>query len=196
MKIKLLQTILILTVVVHFAASAPATSDRKGKNLAYFDYIQPDVADYNQYESEDYLPLGLEDNDLSRTVPNRRRPKPRPETYNSPIYYIRLPPQPYMFIPGLGYVSQPPQNPADPFVNVPISFISNGKPGNIYQWSGAMETFPEEPPKPKPTRKPLPDSNIHKLPGQYSFNGKPEDIFVLRDSYNSIYGDALQNFYP
>ncbi|XP_019873694.1 uncharacterized protein LOC109601850 [Aethina tumida] len=191
---KLYQPLLLLFVLT-LASSAPVeTSDRKAKNLPFFDYIQPEMVDYNNYDS-DYI-LGLEENDLGRTLPGRRRPKPRPQ-YNSPIYYIRLPPQPYMYYPGLGYMSQPPQNPMSQFVNVPVSFISNGKPNGIYQWTGAMDTFPaptELPPK--PTKKPIPDSNIHRLPGQYVFNGKPEDIFVLRDSYNSLYGDALQNFYP
>jgi len=29
---------------------------------------------------------------------------------NSPVFYIRLPPAPYMFVPGLGYVSPHPYN--------------------------------------------------------------------------------------
>lgn len=90
------------------------------------------------------------------------------------------------------------------FVNIPVSFVSNGKPNGIYQWTGGIElptaTAPPPPPttpKPKLVKKPLkPDSTIHRLPGQFTFNGRPEDIFVLRDSYNSLYGDVLQNLYP
>lgn len=42
---------------------------------------------------------GEDDEIMSRQNPGNRR---RPIYKNSPIYYIRLPPQPYMFIPGLG----------------------------------------------------------------------------------------------
>ncbi|KAI5652032.1 hypothetical protein NE865_00370 [Phthorimaea operculella] len=165
---------------------------------------------------------------------------------NSPIFYIRLPPTPYMFVPGLGYVSQPPslgppmspmlppgggypQPPqVDPFINLPLDFVSNGKPTNVYTWNGAggypqsqapIDTYgfgaPQpipsynqpSPPRPsyntpsyqtKPKPKPTPtNSKVTNLKGQYVFNGKPNDsVYVLRDTYNSIYSDALQNFYP
>lgn len=184
---------------------------REGKSIGYFDYIQP-VVEY-AYEEPNDFEGGFDDNEISRTVPKRKRIKPRPQ-FDSPIYYIRLPPQPYMFVPGLGYVSQPAPPPVPQLLNVPVSFVANGKPSNIYQWSGAISSFPEEPvpqppmqrpmvqrpvepqpmvetPKPTPT-----NSKIHRLPGSYMFNGKPNDIFVLRDSYNSLYSDTLQNFYP
>ncbi|KAK5641366.1 hypothetical protein RI129_009913 [Pyrocoelia pectoralis] len=109
-----------------------------------------------------------------------------------------MPPQPYMFVPNIGYVSQPPAHPMNQFLNVPVSFIANGKPSSIYQWSGGFDQF-SVPPPPQTTPKPKPvkaDSNVHRLKGQYNFNGKPEDIYVLQDSYNSLYNDALQNFYP
>nr|BAM19599.1 unknown unsecreted protein [Papilio xuthus] len=49
-------------------------------------------------------------------------------------------------------------------------------------------------PKPKPTPS---NSKVTNLKGPYVFNGKPADnVYVLRDTYNSIYSDALQNFYP
>lgn len=147
---------------------------RGPKSLPFFDYL-PD--DYN---------LVAMDNDISRTIPKHKQPM-----YNSPIYYIRLPPQPYMYVPGLGYVSQPPPPPppVSPFVTLPLSFVANGKPSTIYQWDSEQE-FEE----PKPTKRP--DSTVHKLDGQFTFNGKPDNIMVLRDSYNALYGDALQNFYP
>ncbi|KAG5874295.1 hypothetical protein JTB14_002403 [Gonioctena quinquepunctata] len=182
---------------------------REGKNLDFLDYIQPEV-DYNNFkiDNEDYVSLDLEENDISRAIPPRK-PLLRQQPFNSPIYYIRLPPQPYMFVPGIGYVSQPAPSPMSQFVNLPMSFVSNGKPSSIYQWSGAFQGFPTQAPptsisgfpsivsKPHhPIKKPLPDSTIHRLPEQFAFNGKPEDIFVLRDSYNSLYSDVLQNVYP
>ncbi|EFA08710.1 hypothetical protein TcasGA2_TC006381 [Tribolium castaneum] len=147
---------------------------RDPKTLAYFDYLP-----------EDYDITMAVENDISRTIP-----KGKP-IYNSPIYYIRLPPQPYVYVPGLGYVSQPPPPPppVSPFVSLPLSFVANGKPSTIYQWDS--DGFEE----PTPTKRPV-DSMVHKLDGQFTFNGKPDKISVLRDSYNALYGDALQNFYP
>ncbi|XP_066250748.1 uncharacterized protein [Euwallacea similis] len=207
----IVEAIMVLTLVVVETVAAPTfrtnTPDRQGKNLQFYDYMQPEV-DYDSYgmHNDDYVSMEIDENDLSRTIPNRKRARPpQPPQYNSPIYYIRLPPQPYMFVPGLGYMSQPPPNPMSQFLNIPVSFVANGKPSSIYQWTGGIDIPTAAPPlpptttkpKPKPVKKPLlPDSTIHRLPGQFVFNGKPEDIFVLRDSYNSLYGDVLQNLYP
>lgn len=201
-----LPLVLPAPVVVSEPPPPKKQESRKEKSLNYFDYFQPEELGYNEFDNEaDYSSLDVEDNELSRAIPTRKK-YPRP--FNSPIYYIRLPPQPYMFVPGFGYVSQPAPHPMNQFLNVPVSFISNGKPSNIYQWSGALEQFPgmvppngvvaapSVAPPPPPPPKPRPDSAIHRLPGQYTFNGKPDDIYVLRDSYNSLYSDALQNFYP
>ncbi|PSN35397.1 hypothetical protein C0J52_28036 [Blattella germanica] len=192
---------------------------RNDKSFAFFDYLQPPIfggympqIPFNGYDG------GEDANEiLARTDPldpmlRTKNPLPYPD---SPIYYIRLPPTPYVFVPGLGYVSQPPPPPApmssqmNPFINLPIDFLANGKPTNIYQWSGApalqpslSELPPYDYPKPKPTQptpiKPSkPDSSINNLnKGPYVFNGKPSDVYVLRDSVNALYSDALQNFYP
>jgi hypothetical protein len=172
---------ILLSIIL--VATTSATKLREGKNLPYFDYLAPDDYHYN-------FDMGVDANDIGRTVPKRK------PAYNSPIYYIRLPPQPYMFVPGLGYISQPPPSPpqVSPFVSLPISFVANGKPSTIYQWAANSQGF-GEPPKPSKPQPPA-DSTVHKLEGQFTFNGKPDNMFVLRDSYNSLYGDALQNFYP
>jgi hypothetical protein len=167
---------------------------------------------------------GEEDEIMSRQNPGNRR---RPLYKNSPIYYIRLPPQPYMFIPGLGYVSQPPtyhpmslpppQPQPSPFYNLPLDFISNGKPTNIYQWGSpgiAAAYMPQQPPPPpqygsypsapapsystrpqrpysqRPINPYIQDSKVTSLKGQFLFNGRPEEIFILpTNSYSSIYND-------
>jgi hypothetical protein len=194
---------------------------RSDKSLAFYDYIQPPyfTAGYEPDFSFNGYGGSADTNEiLARTDPldtiiRPKTPIPYPD---SPIYYIRLPPTPYVFVPGLGYVSQPPPPPPppsplssqiSPFINLPIDFIANGKPTNIYQWSGAptMEPgitdlnrpiLPSYPyPKPKPSTKP--DSSVNNLNnGPYVFNGRPTDVYVLRDSVNSLYSDALQNFYP
>lgn len=210
-------------------SSRSASGGRQHKSLGFFDYIQPEEVQFtangatydtsNTYDNTDSSEddYDYEGNELSsRTLPKRKRLRPKPAAspaFNSPIYYIRLPPQPYMFVPGLGYVSQPAPSPVQQFLNLPVSFVSNGKPASIYQWSSGLQSaftgsgddlsLPPPPPSHhRPMRPPIKqpakptDSTIHRLPGQFPFNGKPEDIFVLRDSYNSLYSDALQNFYP
>lgn len=207
---------LTIMLVLHWTTSAPVNlgEDRKSRSLGFLDYLQPEINNF-EIDNTDYLSMGIDENDLSRTIPSRKTVGP--QSYNSPIYYIRLPPQPYMFVPGLGYVSQSAPPAMSQFVNLQMPFVANGKPNNIYQWSGTFQGFPTQPPPsnnfpafPAPPasspvytppvkpiiQKPLPDSTIHRLPGTFSFNGKPEDIFVLRDSYNSLYNDVLQNVYP
>lgn len=234
--------------------TTPKPTHRRNKALnlfgGYFPSFLSSGLDYTDDDDDDVVfsvnDDRFDDDDLSRTIPSKRRQQNKKknggDSYpndslnslqydNSPIFYIRLPPTPYMFVPGMGYISQPPtigppmppQFPpqADPFINLPIDFVSNGKPTGVYQWSGApgypqppqMDPYgygPAQPmmppsrpsynapsyskPKPKPTP---PNSKVTKLNGQYVFNGKPGDsVYVLRDTYNSIYSDALQNFYP
>lgn len=162
---------------------------------------------------------------LSRTNQGHRR-RPQQNFKNSPIYYIRLPPTPYMFVPGLGYISQPPTitpmapispiqslggpQPVSPFYNIPLNFLANGKPSNIYQWGGngygqsfvqpqysqfGIPHYP--PPRPqRPYQRPfIQDSKITHLKGPFLFNGRPEDIFLLQNSFNPIYPNPLNGYY-
>lgn len=239
-------------------ASKPSSRRNKALNLfsGYYPSFLSSSLDYSEDDDDDVTFAVNDDHfdedDISRTLPSKRRQQNKKkngsgDTFpndnlnslqydNSPIFYIRLPPTPYMFVPGLGYVSQPPTlgpamppmlpqgvpSPADPFINLPIDFVSNGKPTGVYQWSGApgypsgpqmtMDPYgygsqPAMQPvhhssyntqsyKPKP--KPAPtNSKVTNLKGPFVFNGKPSDsVYVLRDTYNSIYSDALQNFYP
>lgn len=120
----------------------------------------------------------------------------------SDIFYIRLPPIPYMFVPGLGYISQPPtysdaslkpqiplvpqlvqlhhqlhvrpvrpqpasQQTVNPFIKLPIDFISNGKPTSVYQW--------QKKPGKKPTDSPI--TNLDNLSADFVNNGKPTSIY-------------------
>lgn len=239
---------------------------RQNKMLAYFNYLPPPMMAAT-YSSPAFYPApelyndlnDLDDEDMARG--NRRRPN---GNQNSPIFYIRLPPTPYMFVPGMGYISQPPsiqpipmqapvrQVPVNPFINLPLNFLSNGKPTNVYQWNAAPQldnTFgPQFPsylparPQTRPTYRPKPqylqDTKITHLKGPFVFNGRPDEIFVLPNSnpynqqynpnynapysnnnfnslsyngppsfspaafgtpynapFNSIYSDALQNYY-
>lgn len=177
---------------------------------------------YDDFEAY-YGGYGDEEDVMSRTSSGQRR---RPQYKNSPIYYIRLPPTPYMYVPGLGYVSQPPTYnplpppppppppmPVSPFYNVPVNFLANGKPTSIYNWPAPAAAPPapqfgypyqqQAPIRPqRPFRRPmnpmssmnpmnpyLQDSKVTNLKGPFLFNGRPEEIFVLQNSYNSIYPD-------
>jgi len=112
---------------------------------------------------------------------------------NSPVFYIRLPPAPYILVPGLGYVSPHPYNSpmamgmpspvmaAGPgqmmdlsseqsqktVISLPLKFISNGRPAII-----------ESPTKPSKVSESKESSLISG--GKYSFNGRPTAVFVVR----------------
>ncbi|XP_026804810.1 LOW QUALITY PROTEIN: bromodomain-containing protein 4 [Rhopalosiphum maidis] len=155
----------------------------------------------------------------------------RPAKPDSPMYFIRLPPQPYMYVPGYGYVSQPTrlkpppftQRPHSPFLNLPLSYVSNAKPVGIYtlpqQHHGQQHqqqqqqlsvrppkpnrrpqpstTPPPPPPTPPPQQQHQPDSPIYNLDkGPYVFNGRPTDVFLLQSAYDNLYSEVLQNIYP
>ena len=181
-----------------------------------------------------YGGFGEDEEIMSRTNSGNRRRPANGNYKNSPIFYIRLPPTPYMFVPGLGYVSQPPsyspmspvpvQQPISPFFNLPLDFISNGKPTNIYQWASPPQQQyvqqpqfsnyqqpayqqpgyqqpayqrPQRPQRPysqRPMNPFIQESKVTNLKGPFLFNGRPEEIFLLQNSYNprpynSIYSD-------
>lgn len=139
----------------------PEMSMRQNKMFGFYGYIPafaPIPAYYPTLPAPDYFSdysyYGYNDDDDD--VMSRANTKKRPNQFkNSPIYYIRLPPTPYMFVPGVGYISQPPTyqpmapiippvvpampampGPTSPFYNLPLNFMANGKPTNIYQWQG------------------------------------------------------------
>ncbi|XP_044020989.1 uncharacterized protein LOC122860959 [Aphidius gifuensis] len=112
---------------------------------------------------------------------------------DSEIFYIRLPPTPYIFVPGLGYISNPPkystnsiqshvnyqqqinrpiyQQQFDQFIHLPIDFISNGKPTSVYQWNNPVGDD---------NNRKKPDNQIIKLnKGPYNFNGQPISFYLL-----------------
>nr|XP_050854513.1 uncharacterized protein LOC127065759 [Vespula vulgaris] len=112
----------------------------------------------------------------------------------SNIFYIRLPPTPYMYVPGLGYISQPPtystanlrphipqsrppkpqlptyQRP-NPFIKLPIDFVSNGKPTSVYQWQKKKPVTNVK----LPTDSPI--TNLDDLKPGFVNNGKPTTIY-------------------
>ncbi|XP_043279039.1 uncharacterized protein [Venturia canescens] len=107
----------------------------------------------------------------------------------SQIYYIKLPPTPYTYVPGFGYISQPPtytspgihrpainhpqrpirpnyqQKPTavNPFIKLPVDFVSNGKPTGVYQWPAKRR-----------------ETHLNRLSeGPYLFNGRPTSLYLI-----------------
>lgn len=203
---------------------APMPAEKlAGRQEKALQYLNMDgyLAAVNPMQAGEFSPLELDeagltlaDEDgnelLSRAAPFRHRNQP-----DSPIYYIRLPPSPYVLVPGVGYVSSPPRRPlggmapspppppqpagSSPFYNLPLAFMSNGKPTGVYQPSWSPAAQPQRPVRPAVQARPPPQQqaavfSLNK--GPYVFNGRPSDIFILRDSYDTLYGDALSSFYP
>ncbi|KAL0110551.1 hypothetical protein PUN28_013862 [Cardiocondyla obscurior] len=169
-----------------------ATQGRKHKAL-FLDY--PLVSRFLHYPRVPTYEIDYSDNNPELTIENRSS-----KGYQeSDIYYIRLPPVPYMFVPGLGYVSQPPTYPGaatlkpqiplgpqlvqlhhqlhvrparpqqtvNPFIKLPIDFVSNGKPTSVYQW--------QKKPGKKPADSPI--TNLGSLSADFVNNGKPTSIY-------------------
>ncbi|XP_016840687.1 uncharacterized protein LOC100679286 [Nasonia vitripennis] len=135
----------------------------------------------------------------SSSVRKKQQKKPPSKSKNkkpeSEIFFIRLPPTPYSYVPGLGYISQPPSfstaslagsltKPPPPqrntFIKLPIEFVSNGKPTAVYRWPS-----PAPPSKQKPSKthhqKYRPDSPIIKLNrGPYIFDGRPKSVYLMK----------------
>ncbi|KAE8737186.1 hypothetical protein FOCC_FOCC017356 [Frankliniella occidentalis] len=200
------------------AAPTPSNGEKSGRQEKALQYLNmgggylavgPEAGEFSALELDE-AGLALADEDgnelLSRAAPFRNRNQP-----DSPIYYIRLPPSPYVLVPGVGYVSSPNRRPlgglsapappppppsapaASPFYNLPLAFMSNGKPTGVYQPSWGPPQRPQRP----AVRPPPQQSAMFSLnKGPYVFNGRPSDIFILRDSYDTLYGDALSSFYP
>ncbi|OXU29882.1 hypothetical protein TSAR_001045 [Trichomalopsis sarcophagae] len=132
----------------------------------------------------------------SSSVRKKHQKKPPGKSKNkkpeSEIFFVRLPPTPYSYVPGLGYISQPPsfstaslagslaKPQRNPFIKLPIDFVSNGKPTAVYRWP------PRAPPsKQKPSKthhqKYRPDSPIIKLNrGPYIFDGRPKSVYLMK----------------
>lgn len=168
-------------------------------------------------QDDDLRTAAVDDVDQDLRLSSRARPSAKPD---SPVYFIRLPPQPYMYVPGYGYVSQPTrlepppftQRPHSPFLNLPIGFVSNGKPVGVYtlpqQHQLPARPKPHrrpqvpQPPPPPPPPPPQPQQHQQQSPiynldkGPYVFNGRPSDVFLLQSAYDNLYSEVLQNIYP
>lgn len=188
------------------------------------DETQSTANDVDSNESD------YDENIFSRA--NRRRPSKGGPLRNSPIFYIRLPPTPYMFMPTPvpqynfnpspyqnpymqnPYMQQPPPPPPNPFINVPVNYMSNAKPVGVYQYqtgyqqpqAGPAMRFPSlngygpNPVRQRPSYSAAsaaaaatgngynnPDSKITHLKGPFIFNGRPEDIYLLQNLQTTPY---------
>lgn len=222
------------------AAEPPVNSGKKFRSLflesPHQYHLQDGIVDPQQYDDAmvDGFPLyqlqrqhedelRIDDNDVDQEDVQLSS-RARPNKPDSPVYFIRLPPQPYMYVPGYGYVSQPTrlepppftQQPHSPFLNLPLGYVSNGKPVGIYTLPQQPYqpqslpnrpkphrrpqfplTTPPPPPPPPPTQHHETDSPVYNLDkGPYVFNGRPDDVYLLQNAYDNLYSEVLQNIYP
>ncbi|KAH8318920.1 hypothetical protein KR074_011959 [Drosophila pseudoananassae] len=143
-------------------AAAPGISanpyEPMPKMLPFIGYAQPVLIPFPLYLAPDmFYPAfpgasnDLEDVVMSRAAGGRRPPASHPSpARNSPIYYVRLPPTPYMFLPNmpaspfgggfsplLTYQPMPSFSAFGSVFNLPVNFLANGKPSGIYQVNGS-----------------------------------------------------------
>ncbi|XP_011311060.1 uncharacterized protein [Fopius arisanus] len=150
---------------------------KKGRMHKAFFLNYPYTPQINKHSSPTPSPLEYD-------VIEERSPGHRKKYQDSKIFYIRLPPSPYFFVPGMGYISNPPKftssslpqtsqkpgrrRPQNSVINLPIDFVSNGKPTGVYQYDN-----PRKPSKRKDTT----PSKLRK--GPYTFNGRPMSLYIL-----------------
>ncbi|XP_065358190.1 uncharacterized protein LOC135952258 [Calliphora vicina] len=178
---------------------------------------------YPGYSTLPHLANDYEDS-MSRGAGSSRRPvsAQHSSSYprNSPIYYVRLPPTPYMFLPSLGLGNSPasmsgyptmlpyqslPSFPSFSSVfNVPINFLANGKPSNIYQMSAPPSdiqnplqfanipsSFNTRPPPPPPPNAYRPAASSHNY-----FNTQPPSLSSSSGNYGSYPGSSISSSSP
>ncbi|XP_062126620.1 uncharacterized protein LOC133839225 [Drosophila sulfurigaster albostrigata] len=160
------------------------------KMLPFIGFAQPVLIPFPLYIAPDmfYPSYPGANNDLEDVVMSRaageRRPLSSHSSRNSPIYYVRLPPTPYMFVPTnlapspfgssfsplLTYQPMPTFSTFGSVFNLPVNFLANGKPSGIYQMNGATNeissfsqgiggnNFNVRPPTPSNPYRPMPPS--------------------------------------
>ncbi|XP_017007394.2 uncharacterized protein [Drosophila takahashii] len=146
-----------------YAAPVPQANPYEAmpKMLPFIGYAQPVLIPFPLYLAPDMFypafsagsPGGndLEDVVMSRAAGGRRPAANHPQAArNSPIYYVRLPPTPYMFLPNmptspfgggfsplLTYQPMPSFSAYGSVFNLPVNFLANGKPSGVYQVNGS-----------------------------------------------------------
>ncbi|XP_017058195.1 uncharacterized protein LOC108099312 [Drosophila ficusphila] len=141
-----------------YAAAQGNPYEAMPKMLPFIGYAQPVLIPVPLYLAPDmFYPAfpgtgnDLEDVVMSRAAGGRRPPANHPPpARNSPIYYVRLPPTPYMFLPNmptapfaggfsplLTYQPMPSFSAYGSVFNLPVNFLANGKPTGVYQVNGS-----------------------------------------------------------
>lgn len=111
---------------------------------------------------------------------------------DSQVYYYRMPVvAPYVYVSEFGgYVDsfQPflPFAPSSLPIQLPLSFLTNGKPTGIHSYSSEpIPTNSKTKLQEKPTENQ--NSNVFNLnKGPYFLNGKATDIYLLQDTFNGF----------
>ncbi|KYM96794.1 PREDICTED: uncharacterized protein LOC108779026 [Cyphomyrmex costatus] len=163
--------LLIPKHTIHFKVSESKTSEneknekrtqaRKHKAL-FVDY--PLLSRIIHYPRVSAYKIGY--NDDSELTANDRSSdeSKRYQDQESDIFYIRLPPIPYMFVPGLGYISQPP------------TYSSASLKPQIPLVPQLVQLHHVRPVRPQPASQQTVNSFI-KLPIDFISNGKPTSVY-------------------
>lgn len=212
---------------------AAAQGHRKHKAV-FVDYPAiPRVSPYPRAPTTYEIGYNDDDDDVSAVAGGRTSDGTSRGTYrqDSDIFYIRLPPAPYVLVPGVGYISQPPtystavalkpqsiasvpvaqlpqllqlpsyvrparpppqttattttttttaaaaqhHQTANPFIKLPVDFVSNGKPTTVYQW------YQKKPAGKKPADSPI--TKLDSLSSDFVSNGKPTSIYQWQANF-------------
>ncbi|XP_001358729.3 uncharacterized protein [Drosophila pseudoobscura] len=168
------------------------------KMMPFIGYAQPVLIPFPLYIAPDmFYPAfpgatnDLEDVVMSRAAGGRRPAAPHSPSpaRNSPIYYVRLPPTPYMFVPNmppspfgsgfsplLTYQPMPSFSTFGSVFNLPVNFLANGKPSGIYQVNGSPSDLSQlspgygvRPPTPSNPFRPMSSPTAGYGPSQQGF---------------------------
>ncbi|KAH0945960.1 hypothetical protein HN011_009273 [Eciton burchellii] len=154
--------------------SAKRMTQRRQHKAIFVDYsLEPPISHYPKMDKPAYE-VNYNDNAGITTKDKLRESKKYQE---SDIFYIRLPPTPYMFVPGLGYISQP-----------PTYSTSALKPqlALIPQLLQLPHVRPAQPVQPVQFQLPSPQSTnpLIKLPIDFVSNGKPTSVYQWQKKSN------------
>ncbi|CAL8110825.1 unnamed protein product [Orchesella dallaii] len=122
-----------------------------------------------------------DDDDRKILLGNPSKIRARLENGNSPVFYIRLPPAPYVFVPGIGYVSPHPYSNGQQygqapgmsmgFPGAPIMMAAGGMGGGAGGSGGFMHS-----PMDQDISTEQPSQNVISLPLKFLSNGRPHQI--------------------
>jgi len=152
--------------------STKRTTQRRKHKAIFVDYsLEPRISHYPKTDKPAYEVNG------NAEIMTKDKLRESKKYHESDIFYIRLPPTPYMFVPGLGYISQPP------------TYSTNALKSQlalIPQLLQLPHVRPAQPVQPVQLQLPSPQSvnPLIKLPIDFVSNGKPMSVYQWQKKSN------------